>query len=75
MASLLADYDVFDRRSDPLSAGGDGDRAALSQLPDDSLQAQAVQQRSLEGFLDRLRALSVQSFSIEDRLNQEFLTA
>ncbi|QLQ14109.1 MAG: DUF885 family protein [Brevundimonas sp.] len=73
LAALLADYEAWLRQIDPISAGSEGDRAARTRLPDASRQAEVAQQPVLEGFLSRLRTLSVDQLSPDQRQNRDLL--
>ena len=74
LASILADYEAYLRRVDPISAGIEGDREALSRLPDASRAFEAAQEPVLKGFADRLAAIDPASLSAEDGLNHAFLS-
>ncbi len=73
LASILADYEAYLRANDPISAGMEGDRAALSRLPDVSRAFEVAQEPVLKGFADRLAAIDPASLSDDDRLNHAFL--
>ena len=73
LASILADYEAYLRANDPISAGMEGDKAALSRLPDVSRAHELAQEPVLKGFADRLAAIDPASLSDEDRLNHAFL--
>lgn len=73
LASILADYEAYLRANDPISAGMEGDRAALSRLPDVSRAHELAQEPVLKGFADRLAAIDAASLSDDDRLNHAFL--
>jgi hypothetical protein len=49
LASILADYEVYLRANDPISAGMEGDRDALSRLPDVSRTFELAQEPVLKG--------------------------
>ncbi|THD77438.1 MAG: DUF885 family protein [Phenylobacterium sp.] len=70
---LVADYEAFDLSQDPFSAAHEGDRAALSRLPDPSPAADALRKRAFEGFQARLAAIDPVGLSTEARLNRDFL--
>lgn len=74
LASVLADYEAYLRSVDPITAGMEGDRAALSRLPDASRGFEVAQEPVLKGFADRLAAINTASLGEEDRLNHAFLT-
>jgi uncharacterized protein (DUF885 family) len=73
LASIITDYDAFERTVDPIGAGLEGDRAALSRLPDDSPAALLQNKTALERFLARLSALPSGALTDEDALNRTFL--
>lgn len=74
LAALLADYEAYLRRVDPISAGREGERAALSRLPDGSRAFELAQEPVLRGFADRLAAINPAALNDDDRLNHAFLT-
>lgn len=73
LAAILADYETYVRANDPISAGREGDRAALSRLPDVSRAFEVAQEPVLKGFADRLAAIDPASLTDDDRLNHAFL--
>jgi uncharacterized protein (DUF885 family) len=74
LAAVLADYETYLRAVDPINAGMEGDRAALSRLPDGSRAFEVAQEPVLRGFADRLAAIDPAGLSEDDRLNHNFLT-
>lgn len=74
LAAVLADYETWLRAVDPINAGMEGDRAALSRLPDGSRAFEVAQEPVLRGFADRLAAIDPAGLSEDDRLNHSFLT-
>ena len=74
LASVLADYEAYLRTVDPINAGMEGDRAALSRLPDGSRAFEVAQEPVLRGFADRLAAINPAGLSDDDRLNHAFMT-
>ncbi len=74
LASVLADYETYLRAVDPISAGLEGDRAALSRMPDGSRAFEVAQEPVLRGFADRLAAIDAATLGDDDRLNHTFLT-
>ncbi|MDP1914356.1 DUF885 family protein [Brevundimonas sp.] len=74
LASVLADYEAYLRAADPISAGMEGDRTALSRLPDGSRAFEVAQEPVLRGLADRLAAIDPGGLSDDDRLNHAFLT-
>jgi uncharacterized protein (DUF885 family) len=73
LASILADYEAYLRVNDPISAGMEGDRDALSRLPDVSRAFELAQEPVLRGFADRLAAIDPAALSNDDGLNHAFL--
>ncbi|HEY0102079.1 MAG TPA: DUF885 family protein [Brevundimonas sp.] len=73
LAAILADYEAYLRANDPISAGMEGDREALSRLPDVSRPFEVAQEPVLKGFADRLAAIDPAALSDDDRLNHAFL--
>ena len=73
LQGLIADFDRFQRDADPVSAGLEGDRAALALWPDDSPRAVAGRKAALEGFRARLVSLKGAGLGAEDELNRAFL--
>ena len=47
LAAVISSFEQLQRRVDPLTAGGEGDRAALRRLPDASPEAAAALKRDL----------------------------
>jgi len=74
LASVLADYEVYLRAVDPISAGREGERAALSRLPDGSRAFELAQEPVLKAFADRMAAIDPAGLNDDDRLNHAFLT-
>jgi uncharacterized protein (DUF885 family) len=74
LAAVLADYETYLRAVDPINAGMEGDRAALSRLPDGSRAFEVAQEPVLRGFADRLAAIDPAGLGEDDRLNHNFLT-
>ena len=73
LAAILADYEAYLRANDPITAGMEGDRAALSRLPDVSRAFELAQEPVLKGFADRLAAIDPAALSEDERLNHAFL--
>ncbi len=74
LASVLADYATYLRAVNPVAAGREGDRAALSRLSDSSREFEVAQEPVLKGFADRLAAIDPAGLNDDDRLNHAFLT-
>jgi uncharacterized protein (DUF885 family) len=73
LEALVADYDRFARAADPLSAGLEGDREALTRWPDDSPAAVAARVQALKGFGSRLQALQGAELTPEEALDRDDL--
>ncbi|HEY0053105.1 MAG TPA: DUF885 family protein, partial [Caulobacteraceae bacterium] len=73
LAAVIADFEAFDRRLDPLSAGFEGDAAARALLPDLSREAELATRAPLQGFQDRLVAIDPVGLDDAGRLNRDFL--
>jgi len=70
---LIADYETWSLSQNPILAADQGDRAALSRLPDNSPPADAARLARLKDFQARLKATPAAELSEEGRINQEFL--
>jgi uncharacterized protein (DUF885 family) len=70
---LVGAYEAWALADDPFTAAREGDRAALSRLPDVTPAADAARRRALEGFGDRLARIGPAGLSPEARLNRDFL--
>ena len=73
LQALIADYDRFAKAADPLSAGLEGDREALTRWPDDSPAAVAARVEALKGFDSRLQALKDVALAPEEALDRDDL--
>lgn len=73
LRAIIADFDRFERANDPLGAGQEDDREALTRWPDDSPSAVAARRTALEDFRRRLKALDGSGLGGEDALNHAFL--
>ena len=73
LASVLADYETYLRSVDPVAAGMEGDRAALSRLADVSRASEVAQEPALKGFADRLAEIDPAGLTEDERLNQAFM--
>ncbi len=72
-ARIVADFEAFERAQDPITAGFEGDRAALSRLPDPSAAADAARKLALRDFRTRLAALGDADLDADAAFNREFL--
>lgn len=73
LAAVLRDHEAWDRGIDPLTAGGEGDKAALSRLPDGSREAELARAPALDGFIARLERIDPAQLSADEALNRDFL--
>ncbi len=73
LATLMADYEAWRMAEDPLSAGANGDAAALSKLPDVTLAADARRKVALDGFAKRITAIDPAGLNEDGKLNHAFL--
>ncbi|MFZ3008375.1 MAG: DUF885 family protein [Phenylobacterium sp.] len=71
--TLVADYEAYALADDPITSGGEGDRAALSRLPDVTPAADAARTKALKTFQARLAAIDAAGLSQDARLNRAFL--
>jgi uncharacterized protein (DUF885 family) len=71
--AILADYDVFYNREDPIGAGQRGDLAAKALWPDDSPAEEAYRHRMDLEFKRRLDDVPAAALSGEDALNRQLL--
>ena len=72
---VLADYDAFLNRNDPIDAGQRGDLALAAVWPDESPAAEARRSQDNLDFKARLDAIPAGALSGEDALNRELLEA
>jgi uncharacterized protein (DUF885 family) len=70
---ILADYDSYWTRNNPIDAGLRGDLAAAAIWPDDSPAARARRLSETKTFKDRLGAVPRASLSGSDALNRDLL--
>jgi uncharacterized protein (DUF885 family) len=71
--ALLVDYERLDRQADPITSGGEGDRDALSRLPDVTPTAQAATRAALVSLASRLGAIAPRRLSADAQLNRALL--
>ncbi len=72
-ASIVADWEAFERVEDPYTAGGEGDRGALARLPEITPAADARRLTALEAFMTRIEALDPKALAPGDAFNHTFL--
>lgn len=70
---IIAAYEAYGLTQDPIAAGDQGDRAALSRLPDSSPAAEAARAKALKDFQGQVAGVDPASLTEEGRLNREFL--
>jgi uncharacterized protein (DUF885 family) len=73
-AAIVADWEAFERAEDPLTAGAEGDRGALSRLPDVTPAGDARRLAALKTFKSRLDAIGSTTLAADDRFNHAFLS-
>ncbi|MBS0384113.1 MAG: DUF885 family protein [Proteobacteria bacterium] len=73
LAAVIAAYEQLERRVDPLTAGGEGDRAALRRLPDASPEAAAALKRDLTALRTQLAQVPDHGLNDADTINRAFL--
>jgi len=73
--AILADYDAYYNREDPVGAGDRGDEAAKARWPDDSPTEEAYRHAQDLAFKRRLDAVPAAGLTGEDALNHQLLGA
>src|SRR5829696_7234818 len=73
MATLLRDYDAYNRALDPVRAAQRGDVEASRKWPDNSPAAVASRTKALQDFSRRLGALAKTPLGADDALNRDLL--
>eukprot|EP01030_Chromulinospumella_sphaerica_P020938 gene20938-20863_t len=71
--AIVADYQAWSDRENPIGAGFNGDREALGKLPDITLAADQRRARELKVFEDRLKEIPEAGLSDNDALNRAIL--
>ena len=71
--ALLVDYEAYLRQVDPIGSGMDGDRAALSRLPDASRAGELARRAPLNALKARLEAINPAALDEAHRLNHAFV--
>jgi uncharacterized protein (DUF885 family) len=74
LQQVIADYERFIRELDPISAGQEGDRAALRRLPDVRPEAEDAQRQRLTSFSQRLAKIDAARLAGESVVNHQLLT-
>ncbi len=70
---LIEDVRAFDLANDPVSAGQEGDAAALSKLPDVSASSSAAEAAQTKVFAERLEAFPRGELSTANQINADLL--
>jgi uncharacterized protein (DUF885 family) len=73
LAAVVTAFEQLQRRVDPLTAGGEGDRAALRRLPDASPQAAAALKGDLTALRTQLSQVPDHGLNDADTINRAFL--
>ena len=71
--AIVADYQAWSDRENPIGAGFNGDRTALGKLPDVTLAADQRRAKELAEFEARLKAIPETGLSDNDALNRAIL--
>ena len=74
LALIVSDNEAWAASEDPWTAGAEGDRSALSRLPDGTRAGELARREPLGRFRDRLSAVDTTGLSAEDRLNHALLS-
>jgi uncharacterized protein (DUF885 family) len=74
LAQVIADFERFHRRVDPVSAGREGDLEAMRRWPDVRPETEAASRKELSAFRERLERIDVKRLSPESALNHALLT-
>lgn len=72
---LADDYDAWLRKENPVGAGFEGDQAALSLLPDASLEADRRRTEELKAFKARVDAIPASGLGKDDAFDRDYLAA
>ena len=72
-AGIVADWEAFERREDPFTAGAEGDREALGRLPEITRAADARRLAALKTFRSRLAAIAPATLPETDAFDHAFL--
>ncbi|MBI1188425.1 MAG: DUF885 family protein [Alphaproteobacteria bacterium] len=73
LTDVIAAFEAIEREADPITAGGDGDRASLRRLPDVSPDAIAARTAQYETLIARLGAVDASALTHESALNHALL--
>ena len=70
---LMADYEAYLRRNDPISAGMEGDLKSLSLLPDVSRRAELTQRGELQTLIRHAQAINPDQLDHPGKLNLAYV--
>jgi uncharacterized protein (DUF885 family) len=73
LKALVDRFEAYDRVEDPMTAGLDGDRAALGRLPDPTREGDARRLKQLNAFAAELTAIQPDGLSPAQRFDRDFL--
>lgn len=73
LEQIVADYEVYQKSVDPLSASGEGDLEAMARVPDLSRAFELAQRAPMEGFVRRLQAIDTADLPHANQINHAFL--
>lgn len=74
LARVIADHEVLSRKLDPISAGQEGDRQALTHWPDVSAHSSEAAVASMRKLLARLREIDPGQLAPSSELNRSLLS-
>ncbi len=74
LKQAVADYERFQRESDPISAGQEGDREALRRWPEVRRETELTHRKQLASLGERLAAIDARQLSGESVLDHALLT-
>ncbi len=74
LRQAIADYEHFQRDTDPISAGQEGDREALRRWPDVRREMEQSHRKDLAALGERLAAIDARQLSAESKLDHALLT-
>lgn len=73
LAAVIADYEAYRMRVDPMTAAAEGDDTAFARLPDVSRAFELAQAAPMQALLDRLDAIAPEGLTAAERINHAFL--
>jgi uncharacterized protein (DUF885 family) len=74
LSQAIVDYERLDREADPITAGQEGDRAALRRLPDVRPETLEAQRARLAALGERLARIETTRLAAESALNHRLLS-